>query len=206
MYKNSFIVKILSGVLIIIAMTAFRSSASSGLDEMPKFKEYVSSGNYFKCSIPEDWSVYAPGFGLSEEEKKVYGVTLFGPQNGSQVSSLISIHYYAPGNLLHKTMDKFIRTHVEPVLGLESEGESYSKVSQIKIAGRVAKTFERIDIRFIGQRAINMPKVSIYEKFIVIPDKSNIGFYVLQLSVPVDIKNKYTGMFEEAVKSFLPER
>jgi len=206
MYKNSFIVKILSGVLIIIAMTAFRSSASSGLDEMPKFKEYVSSGNYFKCSIPEDWSVYAPGFGLSEEEKKVYGVTLFGPQNGSQVSSLISIHYYAPGNLLHKTMDKFIRTHVEPALGLESEGESYSKVSQIKIAGRVAKTFERIDIRFIGQRAINMPKVSIYEKFIVIPDKSNIGFYVLQLSVPVDIKNKYTGMFEEAVKSFLPER
>lgn len=206
MYKNSFTVKILSGVLIIISLMVFRPSASIGLDEMPKFKDYVSSGNYFKCSIPADWSVYDPGFGLSEEEKKVYGITLFGPQNGSQVSSLISLHYYAPGNLLHKTMDKFIRTHAEPVLGLESEGESYGKVSQFKIAGRVAKAFERIDIRFIGQRAINMPKVSIYEKFIVIPDKNKIGFYVLQLSVPVEIKNKYTGIFEEIVKSFFPER
>jgi len=205
MYKSSFTVKILSGVLIIIALMVFRPLASIGLDEMPKFKDYVSSGNYFKCSIPAEWSVYDPGFGLSEEEKKVYGVTLFGPQNGSQVSSLISIHYYAPGNLLHKTMDEFIRIHAEPVFGLESEGESYSKVSQIKIAGRVAKTFERIDIRFIGKRAIKIPKVSIYEKFIVIPDGKAGGFYVLQLSVPVDIKNKYTGIFAETAKSFLPE-
>jgi hypothetical protein len=206
MNKNSFMVKLLSVILIIIALMAFRPSASIGSDEMPKFKEYVSSGNYFKCSIPEVWSVYAPGFGLSEEEKKVYGVTLFGPQNGSQASSLISIHYYAPGNLLHKTMDRFIRIHSEPVFGLSSEGESFGKVRQIKIAGREAKTFERIDIRFIGERAINMPKVSIYEKFIIIPARKDEGFYVLELSVPAETKNKYTGVFEETVKSFLPEK
>ena len=206
MYKNSFIVKILSGVLIIIAMMAFMASASSGLDEMPKFKEYVSSGNYFKCSIPVNWSVYSPGFGLSEEEKKVHGVTLFGPQNGSQVSTLISIHYYATGNILHETMDRFIRTHAEPVFGVASEGQSYGKVQQIKIAGREAKAFERIDIKFIGARAINMPKVSIYEKFIIIPDRKNEGFYVLQLSVPAEIKDKYKGIFEESVKSFSPDK
>jgi hypothetical protein len=206
MYRNTFIVKILSVVLIIIAMMAFRTSASSGSDEMPKFKEYVSSGSYFKCSIPVNWSVYSPGFGLSEEEKKVYGVILFGPQNGSQVSTLISIHYYAAGNIMHKTMDKFIRIHAEPVFGVTSERQSYGEVQQIKIAGREAKTFERIDIKFIGERAINMPKVSIYEKFIVIPALNDKGFYVLQLSVPAEIKDKYKGIFEESVKSFSPEK
>jgi len=206
MSKNSFIGKILSGVLIIIAVITFKPSVSVGLDKMPDFVEYVSSGNYFKCSIPADWSVYDPVFGLSAEEKKVYGVTLFGPQNGSPVSPVISIHYYAPENRLHKTMDRFVRTHSEPVLGFVSEGQSYGKIRKIKIAGREAKVFEIIDIRFIGERAINMPRVSIFEKFIVIPARKDEGFYVLKLSVPVEIKNKYTGIFEESVKSFLPEK
>jgi hypothetical protein len=203
---NSFIGKILSGVLVIIAVITFKPSASIGLDEIPKFVDYVSSGNYFKCNIPADWSVYDPVFGLSAEEKKVYGITLFGPQNGSPVSPVISMHYYAPGNLLHKTMDIFIRRHSGPILGFILKGKSYGKVLQIEIAGREAKTFERIDIRFIGEEAINMPSVSIFEKFIVIPAKKDEGFYVLELSVPDAIKDKYTEIFEEAVKSFLPER
>jgi len=51
-----------------------------------------------------------------------------------------------------------------------------------------------------------MPRVSIFEKFIVIPARKDEGFYVLKLSVPVEIKKRYTGIFEETVKSFLPER
>lgn len=206
MNKNSFMVKLLSGVVLIITVIAFKPSLATELNNVLKFVEYVSSENYFKCSIPSDWSVYAPGFGLSEEEKKVYGVTLFGPQNGSPVSPLISMHYYASGNLLHKTMDRFIRIHSEPVFGVASEGQSYGKVRQIKIAGREAKTFERIDIRFIGHEVINPLRVSVFDKFIIIPDRKDEGFYVLKLSVPVEIKDKYTGIFEESVKSFLPER
>jgi hypothetical protein len=206
MNNNSFIGKIVSGVLMLIAVMAFKPSVSAGADTVPKYAEYVSSGNYFKCSIPADWSVYDTGFGLSAEEKKVYGVTLFGPNNGSPVSPVISIHYYAPGNLLHKTMDKFVRIHSEPVFGLPSEGQSYGKVREITIAGREAKAFERIDMRFVGERVINMPRVSIFEKFIVIPARKDEGFYVLKLSVPVEMKDKHTGIFEESVKSFLPER
>lgn len=206
MNKNSFTGKIVSGVLIIIAVITFKPSVSTGIDKMPEFVEYVSSGNYFKCNIPADWSVYDPVFGLSAEEKKVYGVTLFGPQDGSKVPPVISIHYYAPGNLLHKTMDIFVRIHSGPVLGFVLEGKSYGEVRQIEIAGREAKTFERIDIRFIGERAINPPRVSIFEKFVVIPARKDGGFYVLELSVPVETKDKYTGIFEESVKSFLPEK
>jgi len=206
MNKNSFVGKILSGILILIAVVTGKPSVSTGSDKEPKFAEYVSSGNYFKCNIPADWGVYDPGFGLSAEEKKVYGVTLFGPHNGSPVSPVISIHYYAPGNLLHKTMDKFVRIHSESVFGLLSEGQSYGKVRRITIAGREAKAFERIDMRSVEERATNMPRVSIFEKFIVIPARKDEGFYVLKLSVPVEIKDKYTGIFEESVKSFLPER
>jgi len=171
-----------------------------------KYVKYVSYGNYFKCSIPADWSIYKPSDGLSAEEKKVYGITLFDPRNGSLVPSEISIHYYAPGNLLDKTMDEFVQIHARPVSGFVLEGKSYGEVRQIEITGREAKTFERINIRPIGERAINMPKVSIYEKFIVIPARKDEGFYALKLFVPVEIKSKYTGIFEESVKSFLPGR
>ncbi len=44
-----------------------------------------------------------------------------------------------------------------------------------------------------------MPRVSIFERFIVIPARKDEGFYALKLSVPVEIKDKYTGIFEESV-------
>ena len=207
MKNQSYAGKILATVFIIIAVTAFKSSVSMGSDKVPNFEEYVSSGNYFKCSIPAEWSVYHQVFGLSEEEKKVYGVTLFGPRkNRSAVDPVISIHYYAPGNLLHKTMDIFIRRHSGPALGFVLEGKSYGEVRQIEFAGRKAKTFERTDIRFVGEEAVNMPKVSIFERFIIIPTSKDEGFYVLRLSAPAEIKEEYTGIFEDTVKSFLPER
>ena len=179
-------------------------SIGSGIE--PKFVEYVSSGNYFKCSIPSDWSVYEPGFGLSEEEKKVYGVTLFGPRSGSPVSPVISIHYYAPGNLLHKTIDMFIRLHSEPVFGKVSKGESFDRVQQIEIVGRKAKTFERIRIDYIGGEVLNPRSVSKFEKYVVIPAREDVGFYVLELSVPLEIKEQCRVIFEQSVKSFLPGR
>jgi len=197
--------KRLSGILVMIVVMTFHSAVSSALDKAQKFKEYASFGNYFQCSIPEDWSVYPPGFGLSEEEKKVYGVILIGPQSESPVAPLMSIHYYAPGNLLHNTMDVFIRRHSSSNLGIEIEGKSYGKIQEMEVAGRQAKTFERIDIRFIGERVIHPTKVPIYEKFVTIPAVSGEGFYVLKLSVPAEMKDAYKGLFEVTVKSFLPK-
>jgi len=197
--------KRLSGILVMIVVMTFHSAVSSALDKAQKFKEYASFGNYFQCSIPEDWSVYPPGFGLSEEEKKVYGVVLAGPQSKSPIAPLMSIHYYAPGNLLHNTMDVFIRRHSRSNLGIAIEGKSYGQIHEMEVAGRQAKTFERIDIRFIGERVINPTKVPIYEKFVTIPAVSGEGFYVLKLSVPAEMKDAYQGLFDVTVKSFLPK-
>lgn len=206
MKKKSFRGKISAGVLIIMALITFMPAVCPGSDRMPQFVEYKSSGNYFQCKIPTDWNIYEPAFGLSAEEKKVYGVTLFGPPNGSPVAPLISVHYYAPGNLLHKTIEVFIRTHAEPVLGFVAEGKSYGKVREIELAGRKAQTFDRIDLRFIGERALHPLKVSMLEKFIVVPAGKDEGFYVLKLSVPAATKDKYAAIFEEIAKSFLPQR
>jgi hypothetical protein len=206
MKKKSFSKKISAGVLIIMVMITFIPAVSPGSDLLPQFVEYKSSGDYFQCKIPADWSIYEPGFGLSAEEKKVYGVTLFGPRNDNPVAPVISVHYYAPGNLLHKSMEVFIRRHSEPVLGFVAEGKSYGKVRPIEFAGRKAQTFDRIDIRFIGERALHPLKVSMSEKFIVIPASKDEGFYVLNMSVPLAIKDKYAGILEALVKSFLPQR
>jgi hypothetical protein len=191
MNKNGFIGKALSGVLIVIAVMTLHPSVCAGSDRTPKFIEYVSSGSYFKCSIPANWSVYDLVFGLSAEEKKVFGVTLLGPQNGRPVVPEISVHYYAPGNLLHKTMDRFIRLHSEPVFDSQLEGESHGKVRQVEIVGRKAKAFERISVRFVGKRALNMPKVSIFEKYVVVPAGNGEGFYVLKFSVFDKEKDQY---------------
>lgn len=196
---------ILSFIVFIVFVTV-SPLLYAGLDDGPDFREYVSQGNQFKCTIPSGWNEYDPGFGLSQEEKKVYGVTLFGPKDGGRIAPTISIHYYAPGNLLHKTMDKFIRAHSEPVLGTASEGETYGKVSRATIAGREAKTFERMNVRFTGGRSLNPQKVILFEDFIVIPDSNDQGFYVLRLSVPAEAKNKYKEIFGKVAKSFLPQR
>jgi hypothetical protein len=205
MIENRILPVVLSAVLVCIAMAA-HPVLSHALDEQPQFREYVSRGDHFTCSIPGAWSEYQPGFGLSQEEKKVYGVTLFGPSEGGPFPPTISVHYYAPGNLLHRTMAKFIKTHAEPVLGTPSEGESYGEPRSTVIAGRQAKIFERMNIRYTGGRTLNPGKVTLFESFAVIPDESNEGFYVLELSVPAGSRSKYTGTFEMVIKSFRPGR
>ncbi len=203
MKKSVYIGKLLSGLLLLTSITG--NAAVSMESDRAQYKDYVSSGNYFQCRIPAGWGVYHPGFGLSEKEKKVYGITLTGPRNDGPLSPVISIHYYAPGNLLHKTMDVYIRRHSGPNLNFETEGKSYGNVSEVEIAGRKAKIFERIDIRFVGERVLNPTKVPVYEKFVTVPAKSGEGFYALRLSVPARIKDASLELFEGTVKSFLPE-
>lgn len=195
----------LSAILVIIAMAVYPLTCRA-LDEQAEFREYTSQGNYFRCSVPRGWSEYHQSFGLSQEEKKVYGVTLFGPSDGGPVPPTISLHYYAPGNLLHRTMDKFIRGHSQPVLGPPSEGGSHGEVRPVAIAGRQAVTFERTNVRYTGGRTLNPDKVVLFERFVVVPDESYRGFYVLSLSVQDRTRSKHAGIFEAVTESFRPGR
>jgi hypothetical protein len=172
-------------------------------DEKPvAFEEYLSEGSYFKVILPSGWSKTEEGFGLSAEEKKVYGIDVLGPSSKDGIVSKISVHYYAPGNLLHKTMGTFITIHARPVLGVNLDGREYGQVKDDRVAGRPAKVFERRVYEYIPPDAFKPKKIAVYERFVVMP--SNKGFYVLRYSAPEDIAEKYQSVFEKGISSFEP--
>jgi hypothetical protein len=172
-------------------------------DEKPvAFEEYLSEGSYFKVILPSGWSKTEEGFGLSAEEKKVYGIDVLGPSSKDGIVSKISVHYYAPGNLLHKTMETFITIHARPVLGVNLDGREYGQVKDDRVAGRPAKVFERRVYEYIPPDAFKPKKIAVYERFVVMP--SNKGFYVLRYSAPEDIAEKYQSVFEKGISSFEP--
>jgi hypothetical protein len=190
--------------LLLWMIAAAYPGVSAGSDAQTEFKEYVSTGGYFKCVIPEGWSIYHPGFGLSDEDKKIYGLTLFGYEKGGMVRPTLSIHYYAPGNLMYGAAEKYIRLHAAPVFGVTGEGKWYGEVRKVTLAGRDARAFERKDVRYVGERALNPVKAFLYEEFRVVPALDNKGFYALKMSAPFDSRGRYAALFDTVVKSFRP--
>ncbi len=165
-------------------------------------QEYTASGNRFKCMIPEGWSVCpSAALGLSEDEKKVYGVQFSSPLGEGPVKPEISVHYYAPGNLLEKTADAFIKRRSGPLV---HEGKSYGQVRPLECAGRKARTFESLSFRNPDGRVIHPQEVTLHQRFIVVPAAKDEGFYVLQWSAPLETKDQSAAAFEGVTNSFVP--
>lgn len=150
------------------------AAAQAAAKEAPM--AYTESG-YFTVSIPAGWSKADAGMGLSQEEKKVYGAEFRGPEDADGIVSRITVRYYAPGNLLHKTVEKFINTHSRPVLGAAPDGRKYGPVKKGLVGNYYARVFERKTFEYLPPEAISPKKIPVYEKFHVIPVKN--GFYVL---------------------------
>jgi len=161
-----------------------------------------TEGTYFTADKPTGWEKRETPFGLSAEEKKVFGVEVFGPDSADGLAARISIHYYAPGNLVHKTFERFIKLHSGPALGASLDGERYGPVKDGLLAGRKAKLFERVVFEYIPPRSIKPKKVAIYERFAVVPAKA--GFYVLRYHAPEDIAKANLKAFENMLKLFKP--
>ncbi|MCE5312678.1 MAG: hypothetical protein LLF86_05945 [Nitrospiraceae bacterium] len=181
-----------------------------------EFVSYEYKG-FFVCDIPKQWSINdgTMQFGLKPEEKKVYGIYLYGPSE-ADIPVRISVHFYAEGNLLHKSMERYIKAHSQPILGYVPEGSSYGPVQEITIAGRKAKKFEQKKSEFVGSRSL-LPdpgakdprvyekmarKVYALEQYIVIPAEK--GFYVLSLRTPEDSASLFQPVFDRVVNSFKP--
>lgn len=161
-----------------------------------------TEGTYFTVNLPAGWEKRDPPFGLSAKEKKVFGVEVFGPATADDISCRISVHYYAPGNLLHKTPEKFIKIHSKPVFGVNLDGKKYGPVKAGSVAGRRARFFERFVFEYIPPESVEQKKVSVYEHFAVAPAKS--GFFVLRYYAPKEIARANLRAFEEVLASFKP--
>jgi hypothetical protein len=191
----------------------------------PKGSKPVTVDSYFSCVIPADWSQgnsYA-GYGLSPEEKKVYGVE-FSKYSWGPLPMRISVHYYAEGNLLHSTPELYLARKAHPVV--EQVGTyRYGEVFDTVVAGRPAKTFMRPyhqfvsakplipgssqddpkdDARVYEGREMMARKVQFVERYVVVPADS--GFYALVYSAPDDHFKEFVGVFDHLVDTFKPLR
>lgn len=161
---------------------------------------YTEPG-YFSVTLPAGWTKKEAGLGLADGEKKVYGAEFFGPESGG-IAALIGVRYYAPGNLLHATPEKFIKLHAAPAIGVNLDGKVYGKVENGKAGNYYAKVFERKTFEYMPKDALHPNKIHIYEKFHVVPVKN--GFFVLRYYAPMDLAKASLKQYEAAVASFKP--
>lgn len=161
--------------------------------------EYSEKG-YFTVSVPPGWSKAESGFGLSQEEKKVFGAEFQGPKDADGITATITVRYYAPGNLLHKTAEKFISTHSRPVLGAAPGGRKYGPVKSGLAGKYYAKVFERKTFEFLPPETINPKKIPVYEKYHVVPVKN--GFYVLSYYSSMAAAKAGLGDYDTVLNTF----
>ena len=170
--------------------------------KMPEQELKYTEGTYFTVDLPPGWEKRDSPFGLSAKEKKVFGVEVFGPASSDNIFTRISVYYYAPGNLLHKTYEKFIKVHSRPALGANLDGKKYGPVKNGTVAERKAMLFERFVFEYIPPESIKPKKVAVYEHFAVVPAKE--GFYVLRYYAPKEIAKANLKAFEDTLNSFKP--
>ena len=125
-----------------------------------------------------------------------------GPASASGLSARVSVQYYAPGNLLQKTSDKFIAMHNKPVLPGGLQGRAYGKVTGGKAGNYFARVFERKVFEYVPKRAVHAKKIYVYEKFAVVDAKR--GYYVLRYYAPMDIAKANVSAYEALLASFKP--
>ncbi len=192
------------GNILIYAMFCLMtaSAACAGNTPAPGGPKAHREGKYFEAVLPEGWTVLpAAGFGLSQEEKKVYGLDLSGPSDGTASAPMISAHYYAPDNLLDKTPEKYARVHSLPEGAKPAALPALPAVKDGKVGGRKAKVFVNITHERGADRTMGGGK-EIWEGFAVIPLKK--GYYALRYSAPAAKYQEFLPVFEAFVASFKP--
>jgi len=184
----------------LLIAAAFSIAAGPAMAEPPAGQVY-KEGKYFSVVFPQGWVKKEKAFGLSDEEKKVFGVEFFGPV-ADGIAVKIGVRYYAPGNLLHKTPEKFIKLHSRPALGVNLDGKVYGEVKPGKAGNYYAKVFERKVFEYLPQNALHPKKIHIYEHFSVVPVKN--GFFVLDYYAPMDMAKANFKAYQSVLASFKP--
>lgn len=156
------------------------------------YKTYIMDNNYFRCLYPSEWRVERE----AEKDKKnsIYKVVFI---NQSNPKITVSVKYYTPQS--NKNYMDFIEKNSKSEDGkLETPGERYEKVKEIKISERKAyeinrmfKEFESVDIK--------SGSYWLKERIVVIPSKK--GFYTVSYSSDEKNFNKNLSVFQNILKS-----
>jgi len=189
------------------ALMALALFATTGLvsvaAEAGGLTEKATSGvhrerDYFEVTLPDNWTQVSHSFGLSPDEKKVYGVTLVGPHGGGGSAPRISAHYFAPDNLVDKTADKYIRVHSTKPPADGADFPALPKVKGNQVGGRKAEIFANVT----RERGDGEKLAVIWESFAVL--RADKGYYALRLSAPAARYAEFLPVFEAFLISFKP--
>jgi len=164
-------------------------------------KQYTIEGNYFKCELPDGWSINRDK--ISDEAEKVYGVEAVGPRTKEGVPVRITVDYYSANNTLFKNSSEYIDRNSKANL-IKIKGYKYGPVKTITVSGRKAKTFEKETSIFLPPHSPMSVEIAIKKKLVVLP--ASEGFYVLLYYAQASVYEKYLSCFERALKSFTPMR
>lgn len=151
-------------------------------------------GKYFEVTIPAGWTEDKAYFGLSDEEKKVYGLKLAQAEGGRTMAA----HYYAPGNLVDRTAEKFIKLHSSP----SAKGPSGPRAAGGKVGGLPAKLFGGVSYAADKPHSLDSARAEIWESYAVVPLAK--GYYVLRYAAPAAGFAAGMPAFEAFVASFKP--
>lgn len=184
---------------------------------MPGPNKPPSTADFFRYQIPPGWTVMSDHpFGLSADEKKVFAVSLQGPWRG-EMPARISATYYAAGNLLHKSLEHYLRIFAPTSPGAGPE----TGIRPVTVSGKAAMRFERErkefmpmhprigpddspprdDPRVYERRGELMARaVPVRERFVVIPGKA--GFHALRYSAEAKDYQEFLPDFEKLAATF----
>lgn len=168
----------------------------------PKGMRLVIEPGRFEVCVPESWSRYTSSMGLTDAERGEYRVYMRGPGSADGVESQIIIAYYAPGNLIHKSVEVYLRRLSQPVLGAALEDDVYGGVRKETLEGREVLRFERDKSVYLPPRSLNARKIPVHERFVVIP--ATAGFYVLRMGAGLERKDEVAALFEKVLVTFRP--
>ncbi len=164
-------------------------------------KQYVIEGNYFKCELPDGWSINRNK--ISDEASKVYGMEAVGPRTKQGVPVRITVDYYSANNTLFKNSSEYIDRNSKESL-IKIKGDKYGPVKTITVSGRKAKTFEKETSIYLPPNSPMAVEIPIKRKLVVLP--ASEGFYVLYYDAPASVYEEYFPCFERVLESFTPMR
>ncbi len=182
-------------VLSLPSLSMVASSTPGGVDKT------VNCGMqpYFDCIVPQGWGVYKnPEF--SSKKSMLFGLRLVGPRSPSGAFVRIEADYFAPGNRVHKSPEKYIRVVAQLDGGISLPGEKITPPEAAEFNGLPATRFTVRTYDFIRVTKTSDKKVAIQEEHLVIP--AGKGFYVLEYTAPPVLINEYRPVFEKFKESF----
>jgi hypothetical protein len=186
-----------------ILLTALAVLLSGGyvMSQVKAGGKYVSEGRHFECAIPAGWAM-SEAAGQSAAEKKAYGFEASGPRSADGIALSVSVYYYGIGNTVYRSAEEFLRLKSKPVAGLQIEGEKYSAVKNVKIAGRQARQFDRTSFEFVPPNLAHSKKIAVFERYAVITARQ--GFFVLNFYAPLATAKTNVKYYEALAASFKP--